>query len=118
MRVLEGTGGMTKLGDDDKDGIKQTIDEDILKGCTIAFESSAVRQGPRRPARRRRRAGAPRPPRAGLVRARRVDDGGHLTGTATVKQTDYGIKPYSALFGTLKVADEVVVAVDAQLPPG
>ena len=38
---------------------------------------------------------------------------GRLTGSAAVKQTDWGIKPYSALFGTLKVADEVEVAIDA-----
>ena len=115
MRVLEGTGGMTRLGDDDKDGIKQTIDDDILKGCTVVFESSGVRQGPgggfdvdgelellgRR---------------APVSFALTIDDGGQLTGSATVKQTNHGIKPYSALFGTLKVADEVVVAVDAQLP--
>jgi hypothetical protein len=113
MRVLEGTGGMTKLGDDDKAGIKQTIDEDILKGCTISFESAAVRTGTggfdvdgelellgRR---------AP----ASFVLA--IDDGGRVIGTATLKQTDWKIKPYSALFGTLKVADEVTVAVDAQL---
>jgi polyisoprenoid-binding protein YceI len=41
---------------------------------------------------------------------------GRLTGTATVKQTDWGMKPYTALFGTLKVADEVVIAIDAGLP--
>ena len=41
---------------------------------------------------------------------------GRLTGTATVKQTDWGMKPYTALFGTLKVADEVEVAIDAGLP--
>jgi polyisoprenoid-binding protein YceI len=39
---------------------------------------------------------------------------GRLTGEATVKQTTFGIKPYSALFGALKVADEVRVAIDAQ----
>lgn len=118
MRVLEGTGGMTKLGDDDKDGINQTIEDDILKGCTVAFESSAVRVdggglgegfdvvgelellGRRGP----------------VSFALTIDDGGHVTGRATVKQTDWGIKPYSALFGSLKVADEVEVAVDAQLP--
>ena len=33
-----------------------------------------------------------------------------------IKQTDWKIKPYSALFGTLKVADEVEVAVDARVP--
>jgi polyisoprenoid-binding protein YceI len=116
MRVLEGSGGMTKLGDDDKAGIKQTIDDDILKGCTISFESAAVREG----------AGGQGLDvegqldllgrRAPVSFALTVDDGGHVTGTATVRQTDFKIKPYSALFGTLKVADEVTVAVDAQLP--
>jgi hypothetical protein len=31
-----------------------------------------------------------------------------------VTQTAHAIKPYSALFGALKVADEVQVAVEAQ----
>jgi hypothetical protein len=39
---------------------------------------------------------------------------GHVRGSAVVKQTDWGIKPYSALFGTLKVADEVEVAVETR----
>jgi di/tripeptidase len=30
LRVLEGTGGMTTLGDDDKAGIAQSIDEEVL----------------------------------------------------------------------------------------
>jgi polyisoprenoid-binding protein YceI len=117
MRVLEGTGGMTKLGDDDKAGIKQTIDEDVLKGCTVTFTSSAVRAG----------EGAAQGVdvdgelellgrRARVSFALTLDDRGHLAGRATVKQTDHGIKPYSALFGTLKVADEVEVVIDAQLP--
>jgi polyisoprenoid-binding protein YceI len=116
LRVLEGTGGMTKLGDDDKNGIKQTIDEDILKGCTITFQSSAVRAGANGGLDvdgELELLGRHAPAAFALT----VDAGGHLTGRATVKQTDHGIKPYSALFGTLKVADEVEVAVDAQLPP-
>ena len=39
-------------------------------------------------------------------------------GTAVVTQTAWGIAPYSALFGTLKVTDEVEVAIEAVLPPG
>jgi polyisoprenoid-binding protein YceI len=119
MRVLEGTGGMTKLGDDDKDGIKQTIDEDILKGCTITFRSSAVRAGGDGFTGgldvdgELELLGQHAPASFALT----IDDGGHVTGHATVKQTNHGIKPYSALFGTLKVADEVEVVVDAQLPP-
>lgn len=46
-----------------------------------------------------------------------ASDDGHLTATATVKQTDWGIKPYSALFGTLKVVDEIQVSLDGRLPP-
>jgi polyisoprenoid-binding protein YceI len=115
LRVLEGTGGMTKLGDDDKNGIKQTIDEDILKGCTITFQSSAVRAGADGGLDvdgELELLGRHAPAAFSLT----IDDGGHVTGRATVKQTNHGIKPYSALFGTLKVADEVEVAVDAQLP--
>ena len=45
-------------------------------------------------------------------------DDGRLTGGVRFKQTDWGIKPFTALFGTLKVADEVEVGVDAKLPEG
>ncbi|MDQ6835645.1 MAG: YceI family protein, partial [Actinomycetota bacterium] len=45
----------------------------------------------------------------------RIDDDGHLVGSATVQQTAWGMKPYTALFGTLKVADEVEVLIDARL---
>ena len=41
---------------------------------------------------------------------------GHVTGTAVVKQTDWGMKPFTALFGALKVADDVRVEIDAALP--
>jgi hypothetical protein len=43
-------------------------------------------------------------------------DDGRLTGSTRFKQTDWGIKPFSVLFGTLKVADEVEVGIDARLP--
>jgi hypothetical protein len=33
-----------------------------------------------------------------------------------LKQSDWGIKPYSTLFGALKVVDEVEVALEASLP--
>jgi polyisoprenoid-binding protein YceI len=115
MRVVQGTGGMTKLGDDDKVGIKQTIDEDILKGCTITFESSSVTPGPGDGALdvdgQLEIVGKRAPVSFALT-----IDGDHLAGSARLKQTDFKIKPYSALFGTLKVADEVTVAIDARLP--
>ena len=45
-------------------------------------------------------------------------DDGRLTGSARLTQSDWGIKPYSALFGALKVADEVEVEFGAELPSG
>ena len=45
-----------------------------------------------------------------------VSSKGEVSGGATLRQTDWGIKPYSALFGALKVADEVEVVVEARLP--
>jgi polyisoprenoid-binding protein YceI len=42
---------------------------------------------------------------------------GHYTGRATVKQTDFGIKPVKVAGGTVKVKDEVRVEFDIQLSP-
>ena len=40
LRVLEGTGGIQALGDDDKAGIEQTIEEEVLMGTPIEFRSN------------------------------------------------------------------------------
>jgi polyisoprenoid-binding protein YceI len=115
LRVREGHGGMQALGDDDKEGISQTIDEEVLKGTTIAFRSTAVAAGPDGTlsvSGELELGGQTNP----ITFALALGDGGKLTGSTIVKQSDWGIKPYSALFGTLKVVDEVEVIVDAQLP--
>ena len=113
LRVRSGSGGVKPLGDDDKAGIAQTIDDEVLKGGTIAFRSRRVteRPGGFDVEGELELLGATGPIAFGLA----VDDR-HLTGSATVKQTAWRMKPYSALFGTLKVADDVEVAIDATLP--
>jgi polyisoprenoid-binding protein YceI len=114
MRVREGSGGMTSLGDDDKVNIEQTIDDEVLKGTPIEFRSTACRlspEGDRMHVSGELELAGRRAP----VTFELSLNGGHLSGSATVKQTDFGMKPYSALFGTLKVLDEVQVAVDANL---
>jgi polyisoprenoid-binding protein YceI len=42
-------------------------------------------------------------------------EGGELRASAVVTQTEWGMKPYSALFGALKVHDDVEVALDGRL---
>ena len=113
LRVLHGTGGMQPLGDEDKASIEETIDGEILKGMAISFRSTAVEpaadgsslhvQG------ELTLVGETRPFAVDVT----VGESGQLSGKAVVRQTDWGMKPYSALFGALKVADEVEVEVDA-----
>ncbi|MGZ4166609.1 MAG: YceI family protein [Solirubrobacteraceae bacterium] len=114
--VLEGTGGIKSLSDEEKRSIPQTVNEEVLHGTPITFRSTAVRPD-----------GDGRLHVTGdleLVNGINliafdlaVSDDGQVTGRATVKQTEWGMKPYTALFGALKVNDDVVVEIDAKLRP-
>jgi hypothetical protein len=112
LKVREGTGGMQALDDGDRANIEQTIDDEVLRREPIAFRSTQVTgtaaglsvQG------ELTLLGTTRPVAFDVA----VADG-RVSAVAVVKQTDFGMKPYSALFGALKVADEVKVAIDAEL---
>ena len=115
LRVVEGTGGMQALGEDDKANIQETIDEEVLRRQAIAFRSTDVRaagggglavQGDLT------LLGTSAPLAFDIA----LGDGRTVSATAIVKQTGWGMKPYSALFGALKVVDEVEVAIDVHLP--
>jgi polyisoprenoid-binding protein YceI len=116
LRVREGTGGIHKLGDEEKDSIRQSIDDDVLEGRAISFRSASVAAaGDSFHVEGELELGGQRNPIAFDVA---IDDGGRLSGHATVVQSGWGIQPFSILFGTLKVVDEVRVEIDAQLPAG
>jgi polyisoprenoid-binding protein YceI len=114
LRVQEGSGGMQALQDEDKENIHQTIDDEVLRRQTIGFRSTAVKpagaglhvdgeltlNGETRP--------------LGFDLTLTAD--GRVEGSAVVKQTDWGMKPYTGLFGALKVVDEVEVGIEAKLP--
>jgi YceI-like domain len=111
LRVREGTGGMQALGEDDVASIHQSIDDDVLREQRIAFRSTRAEPGPDGRLRVEGDltiAGTSRPIAFDLDT---VD--GRIRGSATVKQSNWGIKQFSILFGALKVADEVEVAIDA-----
>ena len=113
LRVLEGTGGLKSLSESDKADIKKTIDKDVLKGGSIEFRSTDVQDAP---------AGGLSVSGELSLNGRQapvtfnlaVGDDGRVTGSATVTQTAFGMKPYSALFGALKVADDVQVEIDTK----
>src|SRR3954468_14866434 len=47
LRVVAGTGGVSPLGDEEKAAIPKTIDEEVLKGTAIEFQSTRVDVDPR-----------------------------------------------------------------------
>lgn len=116
LEVKEGLHGVKPLSDKDRADIHKSIDGKVLGGQPIAFRSTAVE-----PAEGGAHlsvsgdldlAGTTRPVSFEL----RVGPDGQLSGSAELQQSDWGIKPYSAMMGALKVRDNVDLVLDASLP--
>ncbi|WP_169946677.1 YceI family protein [Microbispora sp. H11081] len=118
MRVREGTGGIKPLTDSDRVEIEKNMRVKVLKADQhplVTFRSSRV-------------TGSPEAFRvegdltiAGVSRPVAVDGAfaeGRVRGRATVVQSHWGIRPYSALLGALKLHDEVEVIFDVRLGEG
>jgi len=115
MAVIEGTGGVKALTEEDKVEIKKTIEAEVLEPGQIEFNSSRVTsiddgEGLSVTGELRMNGNSHR-----LDFELKVSPDGEVSGRATVKQSDWGIKPYSGLFGTLKVKDEVEVVAEGFL---
>ena len=115
LRVQKGTGGIQALGDEEKASIHKTIDDEVLTRQDIKFRSTDV-QGAADGSRLSvtgdlTLAGKTNPVDFELV----IGGDGTLEATAVVTQTGWGMKPYSALFGALKVADDVEVVLDGHV---
>ena len=114
LRAREGSGGVQPLDAGARARIDQTINDEVLKGTAIAFRSREVSQahdGGLFVSGALELAGATHPISFDL----QIGDDGQVSGSAVVKQNEWGMKPYTALFGTLKVADEVHVSIDGRL---
>jgi len=115
LRVQKGTGGLQALGEDDKAKIHATIDKEVLKRQDISFHSTTIEDASAICALNVQGdltiVGTTRPMAFDLT----VGEDGLLSATAVVTQSDWGMKPYSALFGALKVADEVEVSLEGRL---
>jgi polyisoprenoid-binding protein YceI len=114
LEVREGTGGVKPLTDADHAEIHKTLGEVLhtAQHPTITFRSRRVEgsaasftvdgeltvMGVTRPV---------------MVQGRVTD--GRVVGGATVVQSRWGIRPYSAFFGALKLSDEVKVDFDIAL---
>ena len=115
LRVQEGTGGIRALGGDDIASIHQTIDDEVLMRRQISFRSTRAKASA---------AGDRVRTEGELTLAGRTEpigfevaiaDDGTVSATAVVKQSAWGMTPYSALFGALRVADDVEVVLEGHL---
>jgi polyisoprenoid-binding protein YceI len=112
LAVLEGTGGAKPLSDKDRRDILNTAGKILGRG-TARFTSSRIIPAASGGAIEGTLTlgGVTRPARLQLVSR----GPGQYRGTATVRQTDHGITPYTGFFGALKLKDEVTVEVEADL---
>lgn len=118
IEVREGTGGVKPLTDKDRRDIKGTIEGrgqlDSQRFSEITFRSKEVRGTPEalEVVGDLTVRGQTRPIR---LRAT-VDPGGRLQGAGTIVQSEFGIRPYTAFLGALKLADSVQIRFQLQLP--
>ncbi|NKZ07740.1 YceI family protein [Actinomadura latina] len=111
LEVREGTGGALPLSAGDRADITKNLRKvlDTARYPQITFVSTAV--GDDGIEGDLTIMGRTKPVRIGATR-----DGDRVRGTVTVTQSRWGIKPYSAFFGALRLADDVEVEFDLKLP--
>ncbi len=111
IEVRSGQGGAKALNDGDKQDIKKSMQNKVLGSSQIGFESSNADlengkvQGDLTVAGQSNSISVPLS----------VRDDGTVSGSVTLKQSDFGIKQFKALMGALKVSDEVTVDFEGRL---
>jgi hypothetical protein len=108
VEVESGEGGAKPLGDKDKKDIKKTIDGKVLGSSQITFTSSEVTDSQAK---------------GDLSIAGKSSDvtvpisvsGDKISGSTTLSQSDFGVKPFSTMMGALKVKDQVTVEFEGTL---
>ena len=121
LAVREGTGGAKPLSDRDRRDIQAQARKILGDPATASFASSRVIPSS---------SGSPSSSANGAVEGTLTLRGtsrplrlqvtspapGTYRGTATIRQTDFGITPYTGFFGTLKLKNEVTVEFEATIP--
>jgi polyisoprenoid-binding protein YceI len=113
LEVTAATGGAKPVSDKDKKDIKKNI-SGLLGNDSITFTSTSVDVNDTKVKAEGSLsiAGQSRPVTLDLT----ATPDGRLSGRMTIVQSQFGIKPFSAMMGALKVKDEVEVNLDVALP--
>jgi len=116
IEIVEAVGGMKSLSDKDRRDIGKNIDEKVLqtsKHPNLTFESTSVSgSDPSYTA-------AGNMTIVGNTRPVNVDikvNGTQVVATTKISQKDFGIKPFSAMMGAIKLRDDVDFEVTVDLP--
>ena len=115
MRVLEGN-GLKPLTEKDRGDILNNIDQHVLRGQPIAFRSHKVDRESERltVSGDLALAATTRQATFDLV----ISANGRVSGTLPVTQSHWGITPFSAPGGVLRLRDTIDVVLDAMLSAG
>lgn len=121
FQVVKGEGGVKPVSDKDKQSIRDNA-LSTLKAAQhpdVTFSSTIIRTTPGGYALDGDLsiAGTTRPATVEVA----VTDAGDrwtVSGGAPVVQSEYGVKPYSAMMGGLKVRDRVDVRIETSVPKG
>jgi polyisoprenoid-binding protein YceI len=113
LEIVNAEGGAKPLSDKDRGDIAKNITK-TLGSSEITFESTEVSGTPPRLSVKGNLtiSGRAKPVTLDLT----VGDDGHASGQTTIVQSQFGIKPFSAMMGALKVKDSVTVEFDVTLP--
>lgn len=112
LEVREGAGGVKPLTGEDRAEIEKNLRKvlDVRRYPHITFVSTRI-AGDEEIEGDLTIMGRVKP-----VRIRAALDGDRVRGGVTVTQSRWGIKPYSAFFGALRLADDVEIEFDLTLP--
>ncbi|HEV7899578.1 MAG TPA: YceI family protein [Planosporangium sp.] len=113
LAVREGTGGAAPLTDADRREIRRNADKALAvdRYPAAVFTADRVQPGAGVVDGRLTLHGVTRPVQ---LRVSRVGPG-RYRGTATVTQSEYGIRPYSAFLGALRIRDAVAVEFEVDV---
>jgi polyisoprenoid-binding protein YceI len=116
IQILEAVGGMKSLSDKDRRDIGKNIDEKVLdtgKFPTLTFESTSVSGSEPNfnVAGNMTIKGTSRPVNVALS-----VNGSQVAARTSISQKDFGIKPFSAMMGAIKLRDDVEFELTVDLP--
>ncbi len=112
--VVEGVGGVKPLSEGDKADIKKNATEKVVTKHDITFKSTAVQ--PQGDNAATVTGDLQIMGKANPVQVKLSESNGKVSANFTVVQSKWGIKPFSAMMGALKVRDEIPVELEATLP--